>query len=479
LATQVEARRVALAGSSRYAQGAVLDSAIHVLMTNSWEVEGYGRNNQTPEHTRLARQYLTQLDSLGPSVVYLRLQALTQIGWSDWKDLDSGVVDKLLATAQRKVDLVQHADLQAVPAPDRQAIEATGRIAALDAAWWTYVKTLDHTDLQKFLSMLNAGGGANTVQGTYAPPIRGGFWFNRPGYPGGDTTTAPIPTPGHVSLIYFFQANSGLSNINSMRGTWAGIRRLHVKYPALQIILVSATQGSFRGRNFLGQPRAEAEMIHRYLTDSLQIPGVLCVINEKYRKVVGGHVVPETAPVFDDYHIDPMEFNDDVFLVDKSGWVVRQVVIDPQYDVLIRRLLAQSVPTGITSSPNSASEPLASPASGASQRVSANPTPQASVDSTATLKPIACGGMDPTHMFFAHIPLTVAQRDSLQTLLVTQCSIGTELFSSKTVTDFEGVRKGNRTALRAVLNPSQQRQFDANTQWYDDHYQRVRYSPWW
>jgi hypothetical protein len=220
-------------------------------------------------------------------------------------------------------------------------------------------------------------------------------------------------------------------------------------------------------------------MIHRYLTDSLQVPGVLCVINEKYRKVIGGHVVPETAPVFDDYHINPMDFNDDVFLVDKSGWVVRQVVIDPQYDVLIRRLLEQSVPTGITSSPNSASEPLASPASDESQRVSANSALQASVDSTATLKPIACGGMNPAHVFFAHIPLTVAQRDSLQTLLATQCSIGTELFSSKTVTNFEGVRKGNRMALRAVLNPSQQKQFDANVQRYDDRRVRLHYSPWW
>jgi hypothetical protein len=181
--------------------------------------------------------------------------------------------------------------------------------------------------------MLGNLGQPDSLAGTPAPQVTGDYWFNT-----ATSATPTVPAPGVVSLVVFDNPSLGGIGALSARQLQA-LRHLHQTFPALHIVLVTTTQGSFQGHAFETSPDSEAAMIHQYY-DSLQVPGIISVSKSAYRTVVGGRAIPLPVSVLNRYKLDPRDYGDNIFLVDASGWVVRRLFMDmPGFELLIRRLL--------------------------------------------------------------------------------------------------------------------------------------------
>jgi hypothetical protein len=164
-----------------------------------------------------------------------------------------------------------------------------------------------------------------------------GYWFNVPS----GTPSPVIPAPGVVTLIEFIDVGDGMTPEDANARVWmARLRQVHAQYPQLQIVLVSMTQGQFQGKDLWTDPAREAELIHQYLTNQLQLPGMVCVIPMRFHTEPGLTTVPIASPVLDQYRIDPRRIQGREFLVDAGGWIVldNRTAFDGRY---IQRLLAK------------------------------------------------------------------------------------------------------------------------------------------
>jgi hypothetical protein len=105
----------------------------------------------------------------------------------------------------------------------------------------------------------------------------------------------------------------------------AMLRRLHAKYPALQIILMTATHGQWANEKLREHPEREAQLMYQYVHDSLHVPGIMGVLTGKQRVVTSdGKTLPVELPLFNQYMIDASQILGQVFLVDRQGRVVDQ-----------------------------------------------------------------------------------------------------------------------------------------------------------
>jgi hypothetical protein len=165
--------------------------------------------------------------------------------------------------------------------------------------------------------------------GDRAAPIAGEFWFRR------ERPNAPRPTPGRVSLIVFFRGGCQAA-ISSLERKWANddscwseaatLRRLALRFPALDITLVEHTRGYFASAA-LDTPAAEAEWFRRW-ADAHRLPGALSVTVTPFRRLPDPdhRRVDELAGNFKNY---PRAIGVGVplaFLVDRNGVIVHQNV---------------------------------------------------------------------------------------------------------------------------------------------------------
>jgi hypothetical protein len=158
----------------------------------------------------------------------------------------------------------------------------------------------------------------------------------------------------------FASSSTGMTNVQNDVRRFQELRRLHELFPQLQIVIVAITSGVFHEKNVIGHPDSEANFLHQYLTDSLKLPGVLGVVKNGYRTLPNGHVLPDTNPVLNAYHLDPRQgrYQGREFLVDGTGMIVRTLDISSLRDEeLIRRLLIQAGDTPRSATAQTASDP--------------------------------------------------------------------------------------------------------------------------
>lgn len=324
LVNAIVARELTLAGQAPVARAAVFLKAIRQLLSHTWWYPGY----LTAAHVTLATQYEQQLEALGSTVIRESVDALYAISNID---SDHQTLETQIANTQKIVTLLNRAvSVSDIPASRRAQLQDELRDATVAGLWFTYLKTGNHDDFTRYRSAQAAIFLPNAILGTPAPPITGDYWFNRP--PG---AFANVPALGQVSLVCFTQPSIYTSNASDI---YKRLRKLHAQFPTLQIILVSATKGSFQGQDFLGHPEQEAERIHAVLTDSFKVPGILAVTKGVFKKIAVGHTLPLPLPLLDAYHIDPRE-NQVTFLVDAQGWIV---AVNRWDEMTIRELLAHA-----------------------------------------------------------------------------------------------------------------------------------------
>jgi hypothetical protein len=297
-----------------------------------------GKMHLTDAHVAMARQYLAQLEALGPSQLQKLVEARTAFNNAGAARLDS---DSALQVA---IDESKHwaSFVKGIPS---NALSGRGREFAKENAFnaqvygverLTYVKTLDHADLTRFVQSVDSASGMNRpwLVGKLAPPVTADYWFGTP------SNKAPevVPAPGEVSLLVFVGPRRGNAATNSPQKD-AMLRWLHMKYPSLRIVFVAVTRGYWASESLLDHPEREAKLMYQYVHDSLQVPGIMGVIAMKQQVVTSdGRTLPVEPQLFDQYKIDASVPVGNLFLVDRQGWVVDQ---GASLIALIPRLLNQ------------------------------------------------------------------------------------------------------------------------------------------
>lgn len=323
-------------GSDSVARAALLAKAVHQLLLNS-ELSG-GGVHLTDAHVAMAREYLTALRTMGPSHVLAWLN-----GRADFEDAGGWRLDN-------------DANIQAAIDDDKQALTIMDAVApsALSVADFRtlqervavtrtygvqrliYLKTLDHADLKRFAQLVDStwpGGKRPWLVGTPAPPLAADYWFGT----SSNVAPAAVPASNAVSLIAFIGPRPGEPAMRNPDKD-ALLRQLHAKYPALQIILMTATTGVWANESLLDHPEREAQLMYHYVHDSLHVPGIMGVVAGKQQAVTpDGQMFPVQLPLFDRYIVDVSHLSGHMFLVDRDGTVVDEGM---SLDVLVPRLLA-------------------------------------------------------------------------------------------------------------------------------------------
>lgn len=151
--------------------------------------------------------------------------------------------------------------------------------AALELRRVSFLRTGSESELTQFVTADSLGLdivakmlGTKNIIGMVAPPLLGDFWYGRRPGP-----SFPID-PGTVSLIVF-KDEVGESVFNYKYIQLAReLRRLQDRFPALRIVLMTATTRVF-GNKVLPTTQAAADSVHRYLAEVYRIPGILSVSN--------------------------------------------------------------------------------------------------------------------------------------------------------------------------------------------------------
>jgi hypothetical protein len=338
LTAEVGARYLALAGSDPTARATRLEEMVSDLVNNHGPRHGDGPH-VTDAHLALARQYIAQLEAMGPSQILSWLNARSAINnvshIAGSGDLNSDArIQAALDDAQHALD-VMHAippgTLSGTAAQKLRENELTTRIYGVQRL--TYLKTLARADLRRYAQLADSGwpGGKRPwLVGTKAPPLAADYWFGTPS----GAAPAAVPIPNTVSLIVFINSEAGRQGT----GRDAMLRRLHAKYPALQIILIGVTDGVWANASLLAHPEREAQLMYQYVHDSLQVPGIMGVVRGQQRVVTpDGKTVPVQLPMFDRYMVDVTQLLGQQFLVDRDGMVVDQ---GQSLFALVPRLLA-------------------------------------------------------------------------------------------------------------------------------------------
>ena len=305
-------------------QAEVLDTAVFLLWQNRWNNDT--TSHRTPAHDTLARVLAARLDTMQPSglVFATRLKLFELFNASDVvQDGDTaGDIAAQRTFVQQRARLARSVDVSTASSADQVKIHDYIDGEPMWLAFLDYLQTPTH---DKFVAYLTARGPmVNPVvqlEGQRASALHGDYWFASSA---GHTPT--VPEAGKATLLIFFDAEEGrIPSASTTRTLFTRAQRLHTQYPQLQILWVVMTQGRFRDQDYRAHPEQEADQIHRYLTDELHLPGLLCVIRTQYHTEVGATAVPFTSPVLDAYHLDPqglLNGNSWQFLVDQNGWIV-------------------------------------------------------------------------------------------------------------------------------------------------------------
>lgn len=341
LARQLATRWLELVGPNSRKRADLLDSMVRGLVVNGgpWGTEG---THLTDEHVAMAREDLVQLQAMMPAHVLEWLKARVAFQEAGSWRLDSDAnIQAAIDDAQQTLAVMQAVPPNALSWTGQQELHrnvVTTLVYGLRRL--TYIKSTDHADLQRFVQAVDSnwpGGKRPWLVGTPAPPLSANYWFGTPS----NTPTLPaaVPVANAVSLIVFIHPESGKPAANTPERD-AMLRRLHAKYPALQIILMTVTTGIWANESLLDHPEREAQLMYHYVHDSLQVPGIMGVLTGKQRVATSdGRMLPVQLPLLDAYKLDIRTLLGQVFLVDRNGLVVDQgLSLVP----LVPRLLAKS-----------------------------------------------------------------------------------------------------------------------------------------
>lgn len=320
VAQAIIARRLALMGPDLSAQATLLVKVVRGLMGDESD---RGEMHLTDAHVAMARQYLAQLEAMGPPHI---------LAWMDAEGVFRAANAQRPysdASIQQAIDDAQHAlaVMQGVPPTalghaDQQKLQER-KVAArvYGVARFTYFKTLSHADLTRFIQLVDSnwpGGKRSWLVGTPAPPVTADYWFGTPG----NVPPANLPAPHTVSLIVFMRPAPGRPATRSLE-TDVLLRRIHTLCPTLPIILMSVTEGSWANTSLLKHPEREAELMYHYVHDSLQVPGIMGVVKGQQHVVTSdGVVMSAQLPLFNRYMLDVGGLSGQMFVVDQEGWVV-------------------------------------------------------------------------------------------------------------------------------------------------------------
>lgn len=328
-------RRLALTGAEPSTRAALLVQVIRDLILNAT----LGSGGLTDGHIALARRYLAQLEAMGPAQVLAWLEARDVFQNAVARRLDSdSSIQAAIAEAQHTVAVLHSIPDSILSNPDRARLRREAYLTrTYGVQWLTYLKTLAHADLTRFVQLVDSGwqGGKRPwLVGTPAPPLTADYWFGTPS----NAAPSQAPAPNAVSLIVFVDPRPG----QPVSGHDALLRRLHSKVPTLPIILIAVTHGAWANESLLGHPEREAQLMYHYVHDSLQVPGIMGVLKGKQQvATTDGQTLPVQLPMFEHYMVDVRDLNGQSFLVDPDGWVVDQRTFLP----LIQRLVAKFPPS--------------------------------------------------------------------------------------------------------------------------------------
>lgn len=344
LAQVLVTRWLGIVGPDTGARAQLLEDVVRKLVLNGGPNGSYG-THLTNAHVAQARQYIATLRAMGSSQVLTWLRARDDFQNAGGWRLDSDAnIQSALDDAQQALAAMRAVPPSVLSAADRSRLrENMSTTAIYGIQRLTYLKSLGRGDLRRFVRSVDStypGGKRPWLVGAEAPPLTADYWF---GTPTKTPTTTPssaapptMPVPNAVSLIVFLDPVSG----RPATGKDAVLRRLHAKYPALQIILMTVTTGVWANQSLLGHPEREAQLMYSYVHDSLQVPGIMGVLRGQQRAVTSdGKMFPVQLPLLDRYLVDVGSLNGQVFLVDRDGLVVDQgMSLVP----LVPRLLAKS-----------------------------------------------------------------------------------------------------------------------------------------
>lgn len=322
LATVIGARLLAPVGQYPTKRAATLSRLIHQLVGGG----GDGRHmNKTC--LALARQYLAQLEALGPRYVLQWMDANETLERASSVaagfDLASDArVDAALSKVHHTLGIIHGIPPGTLVGADAEHLrdrERNARIYGVQRL--TYIKTLDRADLKRYLQLVDSAwptGKRPWLVGTMATPITADYWFGTP------SNAAPpaVPVAGAVSLIMFINPSPVMAAASTSEKD-AMLRRLHSRYPELQIILIAVTKGFWENESLLGHPEREAQLMYHYVHDSLQVPGIMGIIRGKQQVVTpDGKTLPVQIPELDRYRVGVTGLHGQRFLVDRDGMIV-------------------------------------------------------------------------------------------------------------------------------------------------------------
>lgn len=336
LVDRLVTRQLERAGSDTHDRIAVLEAVITLLLHNTWG-SPVSHDYRTPAHETLAYQYAAQIDTMQPAAMALpaRLRVAEEFAKLYYDTLD---IERKMAALRRTQQLAQSVPLGAVSAADRPFVAGVLSRTAYALAQLTYLHTPNHANLTRLATLQDSimnvlrhrplGQPVDVLLGHPAGQIEGTYWFNLPA----GSAVPNIPAPGVVSLLVFLDPREGNITSADTKHELEQLRQLHHTYPALQIVVIAMTSGQFQSQELRERPEQEAELIHHYFSDELQLPGILCVIRTQYHTEAGATAVPRNSPVLDRYHLDPRAYNGHEFLIDAEGWIVQdQNVLEGQY----------------------------------------------------------------------------------------------------------------------------------------------------
>jgi hypothetical protein len=275
----------------------------------------------------LARQYLAQLEALGPRYVLQWMDANETLERASSVaagfDLASDArIDAALSKVHHTLDIIHGIPPGTLVGADAEQLrdrERNARIYGVQRL--TYIKTLDRADLKRYLQLVDSAwptGKRPWLVGTMATPITADYWFGTP------SNAAPpaVPVAGAVSLIMFINPSPVMAAASTSEKD-AMLRRLHSRYPELQIILIAVTKGFWENESLLGHPEREAQLMYHYVHDSLQVPGIMGIIRGKQQVVTpDGKTLPVQIPELDRYRVGVTGLHGQRFLVDRDGMIV-------------------------------------------------------------------------------------------------------------------------------------------------------------
>lgn len=323
LAQVLVTRWLRLVGPDSDARAKLLGQVVQTLMNNAGP-DGSGGTHLTDAHIALAQRYLGQLRAMGPSQILEWLHARNAFQNAGGWRLDSDAnIQAAIDDEQQALTAMRAASPSVLSGSDLKQLHeniSSTRIYGIQRL--TYLKSLDREDLRRFVQSVDSVYKRPWLLGTYAPQLSADYWFGTPSNVSSNTPTS-MPAPNTVSLIVFISPASGKPATTSVRD--AMLRRLHAKYPALQIILMTVTTGVWANESLLDHPDREAQLMYHYVHDSLQVPGIMGVLAGKQRMVTtDGKTLPVQLPLLDRYMLDVSGLNGQLFLVDRDGIVVDQ-----------------------------------------------------------------------------------------------------------------------------------------------------------